>query len=133
MTAGSHSRAAAARVIVAVAADGKSLSAVLPDAQAGLESERDRSLLAALSYGSIRWYPRLAALVDGMLDRPLKPSDKDVLALMIVGLFQLLYTRIPAHAAVSATVGATRVLGKTWARGLVQGTPQPVRVRRPAA
>ena len=119
MTAGSHSRAAAARVIVAVAADGKSLSAVLPEAQARLESERDRSLLAALSYGSIRWYPRLAALVDGMLDRPVKTNDKDVLALMIVGLFQLLYTRIPAHAAVSATVGATRVLGKAWARGLV--------------
>mgnify|MGYP000579671580 CR=1 FL=1 len=37
MTAGSHSRAAAARVIVAVAADGQSRSAVLPDAQAAHE------------------------------------------------------------------------------------------------
>jgi len=119
MAAGSHSRAAAAQALVAVATDGKSLSAVLPAAQERLDSERDRSLLAAICYGAIRWYPRLAAIADGMLDRPMKASDKDIHALLIVGLFQLVYSRIPAHAAVAATVGATRVLGKPWARGLV--------------
>ncbi len=119
MAAGSHSRAAAAQVLVAVAEDGKSLNAVLPAAQEQLDCERDRSLLAAMCYGAIRWYPRLAAIADGMLDRPMKAADKDIHALLIIGLFQLLYSRIPVHAAVSATVGATRVLGKPWARGLV--------------
>jgi 16S rRNA (cytosine967-C5)-methyltransferase len=87
-------------------------------AQQRFDAERDRSLLAALCYGGIRWYARLDAIIGRMLSRPLKAADTDIRALLALGIYQLEFTRVPAHAAVSATVDATRVLGKPWARGL---------------
>jgi len=42
-----------------------------------------------------------------------------VLALLWIGLYQLIYTRVPEYAAVAGTVAATRQLQKPWAAGLV--------------
>ena len=109
-------RADAARVIARVLA-GTSLNQALPPvlAQTG---ERDRGLLQQLCYGTLRDGPRLEAILDLMLERPLRPRDQDIRALLLCGLYQLEGTRIPDHAAVSATVAATRALGKDWARGM---------------
>ena len=60
----------------------------------------------------------LEGILDLMLDKPLRSRDRDIRALLLCGLYQLEGTRIPDHAAVSATVAATRDLGKTWARGM---------------
>jgi 16S rRNA (cytosine967-C5)-methyltransferase len=110
-------RAAAAGVIAGVLA-GRSLDALLSDAQARV-AERDRPLLAQLCYGTLRLAPRLQALAGQLLDRPLRRKDRDVYALLLLGLYQLSDTRIPDHAAVAETVAATRDLGKPWARGLL--------------
>lgn len=56
-----------------------------------------------------------------MLHKPLRKQDKVLQPLILVGLYQILYTRIPAHAAVAETVEATRLLGKRAASGLVNG------------
>lgn len=76
-------------------------------------------LLAELVYGSLRHYFSLSASVDRMLEKPLRVKDLDVRCLMIVGLYQLRYMRVPDHAALHETVAATRNLGKPWAKGLV--------------
>lgn len=110
-------RAAAAGVIAGVLA-GRSLDALLAGAQARV-AERDRPLLAQLCYGTLRLAPRLDALAGQLLDRPLRRKDRDVHALLLLGLYQLSDTRIPDHAAVAETVAATRDLGKPWARGLL--------------
>jgi 16S rRNA (cytosine967-C5)-methyltransferase len=109
-------RADAARVIARVLS-GASLNQALPPvlAQTG---ERDRGLLQQLCYGTLRDGPRLEAILNLMLDRPLRPRDRDITGLLLCGLYQLEGTRIPDHAAVSATVAATRALGKDWARGM---------------
>jgi 16S rRNA (cytosine967-C5)-methyltransferase len=73
---------------------------------------RDRGLLGELCYGVLRWHPRLAALLKRLLDRPLKPRDRLVEALLLVGLYQLLYLRVPRHAAVNETVAACRTLDR---------------------
>lgn len=39
--------------------------------------------------------------------------------MLLVGLYQLLYTRIPAHAAIGETVGCADKLKKPWAKGLL--------------
>ena len=109
-------RADAARVIANVL-DGSSLNQALPPALEQLEV-RDRALLQQLCYGTIREGPRLEALLDVMLDKPLRARDGDVRGLLLCGLYQLGSTRIPDHAAVSSTVDATRSLGKGWARGM---------------
>jgi 16S rRNA (cytosine967-C5)-methyltransferase len=109
-------RAAAAQAIAGVL-QGGSLNALLP---AALEtvSSRDRGLLQQLCYGTLRLYPRLYPQLQALLDKPLRSKDSDIEALLLLGLYQLEDTRIPDHAAVAASVGATRALKKDWARGL---------------
>ena len=109
-------RADAARVISRVLA-GTSLNQALPPVLEQTD-ERDRALLQQLCYGTLREGPRLAAVLDHTLDRPLRARDRDIRALLLCGLYQLASTRIPEHAAVSTTVDATRALGKVWARGM---------------
>ncbi|HYN77012.1 MAG TPA: 16S rRNA (cytosine(967)-C(5))-methyltransferase RsmB, partial [Lamprocystis sp. (in: g-proteobacteria)] len=43
---------------------------------------------------------------------PVKPSDRDLEALILVGLYQLTVLQTPPHAAVASTVEAVRLLGK---------------------
>lgn len=112
-------RVAAARAVQKVLA-GESLNQCLPPLVASV-AERERGLLQQLSYGCLRLYPRLQALLGQLLDKPLRAKDADVHALLLIGLYQLAETRIPDHAAVSTTVAATATLGKGWARGLCNG------------
>ncbi|MFV0477017.1 MAG: 16S rRNA (cytosine(967)-C(5))-methyltransferase RsmB [Parahaliea sp.] len=116
----SDCRAAAARVISQVMA-GQSLNQALPP-QLDSVDERDRALLRELSYGCLRQWQRLDGLAGELLDKPLRNKDNDIRALILIGLHQLTATRIPDHAAVASTVGATRTLSKAWARGLVNAT-----------
>jgi len=112
-------RAAAARAVRAVLEQGRSLSDCLPPLLDALPV-RDRGLAQELAYGTLRWYRRLDALLDTFLDKPLKRKDGDLRALLLVGLYQLLYLDTPAHAAVNETVAAVPG-SKRWARGLVNG------------
>jgi 16S rRNA (cytosine967-C5)-methyltransferase len=110
-------RADAAKIVADVATRGRSLDAALSfDSQV---TRQERGLIRALAYDSIRWYLRLDALLERLLARPKQKLDPDVRALAIVGLCQLLYTDIPAHAAVAETVEATRMLGHARAAGLI--------------
>ena len=109
-------RATAARVIGAVIG-GLSLNQVLPEKLNDV-SERDRALLQQLSYGTLRQSPRLQAILKQLLDKPLRDKDRDVQGLLLCGLYQLNSTRVPDHAAVAATVDATRALKKHWAKGM---------------
>lgn len=112
-------RQVAVRNVLAVL-DGRSLDAALA-ATAVAADVRDRALAAELSYGVCRWYRRLDALVSLLLRKPFKKKDRDLQVLLLVGAYQLLYSRIPPHAAVSATVEVSRHLGKGWASKLING------------
>jgi 16S rRNA (cytosine967-C5)-methyltransferase len=109
-------RAAAARVIGAVLTGSSLNQALAPRLEQ--VAERDRSLLQQLCYGSLRQAPRLLALLERLLDKPLRDKDSDIRGLLLCGLYQLESTRIPDHAAVAATVGAVAVLKKPWAKGM---------------
>ncbi len=98
---------------------GRSLSDQLPR-----ELERtapiDRALAAELAQGVARWGHRLEAICQRLLNHPLEERHLVVRALLLVGIYQLAYLRIPPHAAVSETVNAAGRV-KPWARGLVNG------------
>ncbi|MCP4409576.1 MAG: 16S rRNA (cytosine(967)-C(5))-methyltransferase RsmB [Gammaproteobacteria bacterium] len=112
-------RAVAVKVLVRVVGQGESLSTALPAERhkAGV----DASLVQELCYGTLRWYIRLSAILQGLLRKPLGRSNQDVDCLLMLGLYQLLYTRIPPHAAVHRTVQVVKLLNKVWAKGLVNG------------
>jgi 16S rRNA (cytosine967-C5)-methyltransferase len=112
-------RSRAARILAQVIDDGKSLSDLLPAGLAGLVEPRERALAQELSYGTLRWYYRLRAVLDQLLKRRLRRRDRDLYCLMLSGLYQLTRMDMPSHAAVNETVKAARELGKEWASGLV--------------
>jgi 16S rRNA (cytosine967-C5)-methyltransferase len=79
----------------------------------------DRALTQELIYGTLRVLPRLEAVAGFLLNHPVKPGDRDLEALILVGLYQLVVLDTPEHAAVAATVEATRLLGKPDKAALV--------------
>ncbi|WP_237068125.1 16S rRNA (cytosine(967)-C(5))-methyltransferase RsmB [Microbulbifer guangxiensis] len=111
-------RAAAARVLAELLQSRGSLARLLPAADQSVP-ERDRGLLRELCYGTARTAPRLQLIADKLLRKP--PADIEVRALILLGLYQLEFTRIPDHAAISATVNAARSLGLDRATGVING------------
>ena len=111
-------RLAAAKALTAVLNGKASLNSSLP-LQLDKVEARDRGLTQDLAFGTARWQPRLSALANKLLQKPFKAADADVEALLLVGLYQLLYTRIPAHAAIGETVGCADKLKKPWAKALL--------------
>ncbi len=112
-------RSIAVEVLLAVLARGRSLDAGFEEAAAG--NGREGALTRELCHGVLRWRPRLEALVDELLDKPPRRRDLDVRVLLLLGLYQLAYTRIPPHAAVSETVDEARRRRKRWAVSLLNG------------
>lgn len=117
-------RAAAAHILAAVVA-GETLDRVVARVEPSVR-ERDRALLRELCYGSLRWYVQLAALIKPLLQKPLKARDSDIEQLLVVGAYQLLHTRIPAHAAINSVVEASRHLQKNWAAGLINAVMRKI-------
>ena len=111
-------RLAAARALAAVLNGKASLGSSLPPLLGRVEP-RDRGLAQDLAFGTARWQPRLALLADKLLQKPFKAADRDVEALLLVGLYQLLHTRIPAHAAIGETVACVDKLKKSSLKGLL--------------
>jgi 16S rRNA (cytosine967-C5)-methyltransferase len=114
-------RALAAQALVEVLRENATLSVAAERAVKDCSDRRDAALVKELGYGTLRFQPRLAALLARLLEQPLKGSDLDVEALLLLGLYQLIYMRVPDHAAVRETVEACRALKKGWAAGLVNG------------
>jgi len=115
---GARLRAEAAKAVNAVVAQGRSLDAVLGELDEQL-NPADRPLLKMLCYGTLRHHFRLREDLRKLLERPLKARDSVIESLLAIGLFQLIDTRIPDHAAVSMTVEAARLLRRPKYAGLI--------------
>ncbi len=111
-----HPRALAAKVLARVMA-GRYLDEALDEALAARAPEA--ALIQELAYGTLRWFHQLVGIAKLFLEKPLKPKDQDIYALLLVGLYQLRALRVATHAAVDETVAAADALGKPWAKGLI--------------
>jgi 16S rRNA (cytosine967-C5)-methyltransferase len=108
--------AEAARVLAAVAFEGRSADAALARASGSLPAAQ-RPAVHAVALGSLRWYWRLKATADTLAaGRPLVPALR---ALLLVALHQLEYSRNAPELTVSAAVDAARLLLQPRAAGLV--------------
>ena len=115
----SNPRIAAARALARVLR-GASLTDAMAVQRKNLQGS-DYALAGELAYGSCRWHYRLQALLERLQRKPFKSGDADIQALVLIGLYQLMFTRIPEHAAVAETAGAARLLGKQWAVAVING------------
>ncbi|MET4000614.1 16S rRNA (cytosine(967)-C(5))-methyltransferase RsmB [Marinobacterium sp. MBR-109] len=111
-------RALAAQVLAPLLRQHGSLSSHLPDALQHCP-EQDRALLQQLCFGTMRELFRLEVIADSLLKKPFQDRDYELQALLLIGLWQLRHSRIPAHAALNETVDATSALNHDWARKLI--------------
>jgi 16S rRNA (cytosine967-C5)-methyltransferase len=99
---------------------GASLTAVLQEvwhSHTNL-SEQQRGAIQDLSYGVLRFYGQLYAILAVLLKKPLK--NKDISHLLLVALYQLEYTKAAPHAVVDNAVSASQgVNGSIGLQGLV--------------
>ncbi|WP_066362216.1 RsmB/NOP family class I SAM-dependent RNA methyltransferase [Herbidospora mongoliensis] len=72
-------------------------------------SGRDAALATELAYGTLRGLGTYDEVIAACSDRPPEEIDPPLLDAMRLGVHQLLRTRIPAHAAVSATIDLVRL------------------------
>ncbi|EEH68350.1 MULTISPECIES: 16S rRNA (cytosine(967)-C(5))-methyltransferase RsmB [Acinetobacter] len=108
-------RAQVIKTLLAVQ-NGQSLSSVL-NQHINMVSERDRGLYHELTLGCLRQWYSLKAITLPLLTKPL---DNEALeSCLYLGLYQILCTRIPVHAAISETVNAAKQLGFEPMSGLV--------------
>ena len=115
-------RAIATLVLADIVIHGRSLDNALTniiEQNSAFEDKRDRGLVQEIAYGCMRWYYLLDSLVNELLEKPLKSKDQDINLLLLVGLYQLEFLSVKPHAAVAETVAATAILGKPWAKGLL--------------
>jgi 16S rRNA (cytosine967-C5)-methyltransferase len=103
---GAESRARAARAVHRIVHGGRRLEETLLGGR-----DREHTLVHELVSTTIRYYPALERLWTTLRSGPEHEDDPLLRSLGLVGLAQLLHTRIPDHAAVSATVEASRLLG----------------------
>lgn len=112
-------RQAAVAILVQVIGQHRSLTEVLSMQLQQISESSQRALCQEICYGVLRWYYQLQALTTVLLEKPLRTKDLDIHVLILCGLYQLLYMRIPDHAAVDETVAVTRKLKKQWASKLL--------------
>lgn len=112
-------RAAAHDALLRVLEGHQPLSGALDAACKLTDDAREQRLARELAFGVMRWLPRLSALLAALLEHPLKRKDLDLEVALLLGLYQLIYTRIPPHAAVAETVSMARALRKPWSGGLI--------------
>lgn len=111
-------RALAAKCCFNVVDKGRSLTEELPNAQAKADT-KDKALLQELCYGVLRYLPELEHNARTFIDKPLKSKQRVFHFLILVGLYQLKYLRIPDHAAVAETVAGCKPLKNLHLKGLV--------------
>lgn len=102
--AGIPARRTAAETLVRIERDGAYANLALPAVleRSGLSS-RDRALATEMVYG----VTRMRRACDWLVDRfVVHPPDLPTRTYLRLGAYQIVFMRIPAHAAVSATVGA---------------------------
>ncbi|KQN63927.1 MULTISPECIES: 16S rRNA (cytosine(967)-C(5))-methyltransferase RsmB [unclassified Erwinia] len=113
-------RSVAAQTLEKVIEQGQSLSNVLPAAQKSV-GEKDSALLQELCYGVLRTLPQLEGIVNRLMSRPMTGKQRVLHFLIMVGLYQLMFTRIPAHAALAETVEGAVSLKRPQLKGLING------------
>jgi 16S rRNA (cytosine967-C5)-methyltransferase len=113
------SRLITTQIIEQIIEEKMTLSKALNNSESFESAGKEKALIQEMSYGTCRWYMQLEYILNQLLDKSIKKKDSRLKYLIMTGLYQLRYMRIPAHAVVSETVGTCKKIKMEWAKGLV--------------
>ena len=111
-------RADTAWVIYQILENGKSSRECLAKVQRRYQG-KDNAWIQEMSLGVMRQLPLLQLWLRTLLDKPLKGKRKILEHLIMLGFYQIAFSRVSSHAAVSETVNAASYLGSMPLKGLV--------------
>ena len=86
-----------------------------------LAAQAVEALLQELCFGVLRTLSQLDWLIGKLMSRPMSGKQRVVHYLIMVGIYQLLYTRIPPHAALAETVEGAVAIKRPQLKGLING------------
>ncbi|WMY96116.1 MAG: 16S rRNA (cytosine(967)-C(5))-methyltransferase RsmB [Arsenophonus sp.] len=102
-------RSICAQVILEVIDQKKTLNNSLLKYKENL-SDKDKALLQELSFGILRVLPILQWCMKQLIKKPLNKKKRIINYLIIVGIYQLNFTRIPSYAILNETVDGAVLL-----------------------
>lgn len=111
-------RVAIVNVLQQITQQQRSMNQALPPLIKSSDA-RDIGFIKDACFGVSRWYFQLKAIETELLHKPLRSKDSDVSCLILLGLYQLLYSNTPDYAVVSEAVSTCKDLKKNWASALV--------------
>ncbi len=109
-TASKNPRRIAALSVMKVINNKEQLNAVISFDETQIKAE-DRSLYREICYVSIRYYGWIKEALKLLLKKPLPEKDALAYFVLVTGIAQIEYTRIPPHAALNETVETVRKAG----------------------
>lgn len=74
------------------------------------------SFATSLSFGTIRFYHHLNKITQSFLKKDFEKDDLDIFCILLLGAYQLIYTKKPQYAILNESVNLT---DKKWAKGLI--------------
>jgi 16S rRNA (cytosine967-C5)-methyltransferase len=120
----------AAKIVSKVVQNGRNLTQVLSETLRKQSSytAQERGALQDLCYGTLRYYSRLAFILDSLLQRPVQ--DSSLRYLLLVAIYQLQHTKAGQHVIVDQAVQAAKS-GNPAASGLVNAVLRNYLRRQP--
>ncbi len=126
-------RVAAYDILCSVSAGRADLPSAIASARGSLSDDRDRALAAEIAAGVQRWRAAIDYLIVLFAKRELDRLDLEIVEILRLSAYQLLYlTRVPAAAVVDDAVNLAGKAGKRSASGFVNAVLRTVSRSRKA-
>ncbi|THV38437.1 rRNA small subunit methyltransferase B [Glycomyces buryatensis] len=130
LNTGVSARRVAFDAIRAVSAEDAYANIVLPKLLAHERmSGRDAAFATELTYGTLRCLGTIEAILTAASGRDLDGLQADLVDALCLGAYQILYTRVPVHAAVSTTVSLVKAAVSPRVSGLTNAVLRKVAAR----
>ncbi|MEX0942871.1 MAG: 16S rRNA (cytosine(967)-C(5))-methyltransferase RsmB [Pseudomonadales bacterium] len=108
-----HEYLAIVKTLTPVLKEGRSLDASWDQASSPLAKE--------ITYGVLRDYYRLSAIVTTLVKKPLTDKNLDVKILILAGIYSVDHIRRPDYTSVNEVVSTATDIAKPWAKGIING------------
>jgi len=83
------------------------------------DNNQNISLIKAITFGVLRHYWELKEISQEFLSKKIKNKDQDILILLLIGLYELIYLNSKPFAVINETVEASKLFKKIWAKNLL--------------